>query len=196
MFFIGFLSFCTTFSYAQKDKTFDFYASLDLNAGNYYGFDFALNTILVEKISIKVGLSNNVREPKDIPDDFGLFYKGIGMITPNYNPKEFQQSYEFLLGRVFEFKNIKSVRILVHIGIGDVKLTKPTNYKKLEYPPDVGHQYSFSYYSFKSVHFIFNPRIEFPFTNFYGLSISPILKIGNNSNFYGIGIGHIFGKIR
>ena len=181
---------------AQKNKEFDFYASLDLNAGNYYGYDFALNTVLANKFSIKCGISRNVRVPKTIPDDFGLFYEGIKIIVPNYNPKEFQNSYEILFGRVFEFKKRPSLRVHLILGVGDVTLITPYNWTKLPFPPERGHQYSFSYFLSKSRHFIFNPRIDFLLSNFYGLSVSSIMKIGKDSHFFGIGLGHIFGKIR
>lgn len=43
---------------------------------------------------------------------------------------------------------------------------------------------------------IFNSEREFPFTRYYGFTLSPLIHINKDRNFYGIGIGHMAGLLR
>ena len=47
-----------------------------------------------------------------------------------------------------------------------------------------------------SVRLIINPKIEFPLTRFYGLTISPMIQINKSRTYFGIGIGYMFGLLR
>lgn len=43
---------------------------------------------------------------------------------------------------------------------------------------------------------IVNPKIEFPFNRFYGLTISPMLQVNKDRIYVGIGIGQMIGFLR
>jgi hypothetical protein len=43
---------------------------------------------------------------------------------------------------------------------------------------------------------IINPKIEFPLTNFIGLSVSPMIQLNKDRTYYGIGFGTMLGKLK
>ena len=56
--------------------------------------------------------------------------------------------------------------------------------------------YTWNYKKYNTLSLIINPKIEFPFTRFYGLTISPMLQINKDRTYFGIGIGHMIGLLR
>jgi len=56
--------------------------------------------------------------------------------------------------------------------------------------------FTYDYTTYSTLSFIFNPKIEFPFTRYYGFTLSPLIHVNKTSNFYGIGIGHMVGLLR
>ena len=43
---------------------------------------------------------------------------------------------------------------------------------------------------------ILNPKIEFPFSRFYGLTLSPLFQINKDRTYIGIGVGQMIGLLR
>ena len=56
--------------------------------------------------------------------------------------------------------------------------------------------YTWNYKTHNTLSLIINPKIEFPFTRFYGLTISPMLQINKDRTYVGIGIGQMIGLLR
>ena len=56
--------------------------------------------------------------------------------------------------------------------------------------------YTWIYNKYNTVNLIINPKIEFPFTRYFGLTISPMLQINKDRTYFGIGIGQMIGLLR
>ncbi|HSP84008.1 MAG TPA: hypothetical protein VLN72_09800, partial [Gillisia sp.] len=56
--------------------------------------------------------------------------------------------------------------------------------------------YSYEYHKYHTVSLIINPKIEFPITRIYGLTLSPMILINKDRTYMGIGVGHMIGLLR
>lgn len=56
--------------------------------------------------------------------------------------------------------------------------------------------YSYTYNELYTASMLINPKIEFPFTRIYGLTISPMVQLNPIRTYYGIGIGQMIGLVR
>ncbi|WP_242082872.1 hypothetical protein [Aestuariivivens sediminis] len=60
----------------------------------------------------------------------------------------------------------------------------------------LAENYTWDYKKHNAVSLIINPKIEFAFTRFYGLTISPMLQINKDRTYFGVGIGQMIGLLR
>lgn len=56
--------------------------------------------------------------------------------------------------------------------------------------------YTWDYGERHRISFIINPKIEFPFTRYWGLTVSPIVQFSKDRTYFGIGIGSMIGLLR
>ena len=73
---------------AQFDENNAIYSTVELNLGNYIGFDINLNYVYKEKYSFKVGYTGNIRKPESQPENYtsgltGLFFFGLAILMTN-----------------------------------------------------------------------------------------------------------------
>ena len=83
------------------------------------------------------------------------------------------QSFQICFGKMYELNPKETVRANISIGLGSTLVNAE-----------------------RSVSLIINPKIEFPFTRFFGLTFSPMLQLNKYSSYYGIGIGCVIGALR
>lgn len=187
-------SICIHRSYAQFAENNSIYSTCEINLGNYVGVDVNLNYIYKEKYSIKVGFIGNIRTPVSRPADFSgglmkLFTYGTS------NPYDHLENLQICFGKIYTLNNNNTIRANISIGIGYTTIREPNNWVKLN-DNFLTANYDWSYSSLNTISLIINPKIEFPFTRVYGLSISPMLQINKYRTYYGIGIGHMIGLLR
>jgi hypothetical protein len=94
--------------------------------------------------------------------------------------------------------NKGTIRANVSIGLGYTYIKEPENWKFIENNTiiNLAENYTYSFRSYDTISFLINPKIEFPLTSFFGLSISPMIQINKIRTYYGIGLGTILGKLK
>lgn len=170
------------------------YFTAELNLGNYSGIDLNFNYIFKNDYSIRVGYTGNWRRAKSLPENYspGLFSLfTFFLIDPFDQMQNFQISY----GRILYLNEKQTIRANLSIGVGYTVITEPENWQKIS-PAFFISNYSWEYKSHNTVSLIINPKIEFPLTRFYGLTISPMAQISIDRAYYGIGIGQMLGRLK
>jgi len=179
---------------AQFDEKHAIYSTAELNLGNYIGIDVNLNYVYEEKYSFKFGYTANIRTPQSQPDDyksgfFAIFHLGLE------NPYDHLENYQIAFGKIYNLNKSGTIRANLSLGIGYTIIKEPGNWQKINDSFFI-ENYTWEYAKHKTVSLTVNPKIEFPFTRFYGLTISPMLQINKDRVYYGIGIGHMIGLLR
>ncbi len=179
---------------AQNNERDPAYLTAEFNLGNYLGIDLNFNYIFKNDYSIRVGYTGNWRRSESLPENyspglFTLFF--FGTLDPYDQMQNFQASF----GRVYYLNEKQTIRANLSIGLGYTIITEPENWQKIGQAFFVPNYY-WEYKSHSTVSLIINPKIEFPLTRFYGLTISPMAQINKDRAYYGIGIGHMLGRLK
>ena len=200
------LFLCISIANAQSQKKkHTFYATGELNLGNYFGGDLNLNYVLKEKYTFKIGYTGNVRTATSIPEDYD---DGFFLLMPFWSsfstldcstPKEHIGNYRFDVGRIYKLNPSGTIRINAALGLGYTTVTEPVWKKKKQkcflFFCD-GPNYSWNYKEKRTISLIINPKIEFAFTRIFGFTISPMVQINKYRTYFGIGIGTMLGVLR
>lgn len=179
---------------AQFDVNNAIYATGELNLGNYIGFDMNLNYVYQEKYSFKLGYTGNLRKPKSQPDDYSSGLSGIFLFGLD-NPYDQLENFQIGVGRIYKLNEKGTIRLNTSFGIGYTVIREPENWERIN-SGFLEENYSWNYRKYNTVSFILNPKIEFPFSRFYGLTLSPMLQINKDRTYFGIGIGQMLGLLR
>ncbi len=188
------LLLCTTIQVNGQDEgKHAIYGANEINMGGYVGIDASLNYIYNEKYSFRFGFCNNTRLAKSKPSDYSPGV--IGLLTLGMStPRDYFQSFQLAGGMIAKLSESGKARVNISIGLGLAKTKVPDNWQKIDgYLTD---NYTWDYKTEHSVSLIINPKFEFPFTRYWGLSISPMLQFYDGGTFFVVGIGHVFGLLR
>ena len=146
-----------------------------------------------ERYVFKLGANDYSRTSKSRPSDYNnpseLFTFGAS------GPLDQFKNYYVAIGRIYKLNRKGSIKVNISAGLGFTILDEVNEW----YPINdgiFGSNYAFSSSKTNTVSLLISPKIEFPFTRFYGLSISSIIQINRQSSLIGIGIGHNIGKLR
>ena len=180
---------------AQFAENNAIYYSDGLNFGNYIGVDLNLNYVYKEKYSFKIGYIHNSRKPKSQPDDYSSGLANA-LLFGTTNPHDLMENYQIAFGKIYSLNENRTIRINFSVGIGYTVIKEPENWQKIEYESLVAENYTWNYEKRNTVSLIINPKIEFPFTTVYGLSISPMVQINKDRTYFGIGVGQMIGLLR
>lgn len=170
------------------------YSSAELSFGNFVGIDISLNYLLKGEYTFKLGYSGNIRPAASRPVDYSAGMKGV-LFYGFENPYDVLQNLHAGAGKIVNLNNKGTIRANLSLGFGYTTIKGPTNWEKNE-NVFLSETYNWNYKKYHTVSLIFNPRIEFPFTRFYGLSLSPVLQVNKDQIFFGIGIGQMLGYLR
>lgn len=152
--------------------------------------------MLKEKYAFKVGYSGNFRKPKSQPEDFNTGVVGILIFGLN-SPIDQFENFGATVGRIYKTNQTGTIRANLSLGIGYTVYTEPENWKKInDNPVSVTENYSYDKIEHKAVSLIVNPKIEFPFTRYFGFTASPMLQINKDRTYLGIGFGTMIGLLR
>ncbi|WP_245583439.1 hypothetical protein [Salinimicrobium terrae] len=170
------------------------YFTSELTAGNYLGVDIHFNYLLNEEYSFKMGYSGHLREPKSAPYNYSPGFFGI-LSFGLKNPFDKLGNYHVMAGRIYNLNKKGTIRANISLGLGLAVIKEPTNWQILERGL-LYQNYTFDYNKYYTLGLILNPKIEFPFTKYFGLTLSPMLQINKDRTYIGIGIGHMIGPLR
>ena len=179
--------------YLNQDD-FALYLSTDVWIGNMRGAGVSANYIKHDKFSIQVGWSKHIRSSPNIPEDFSnrrLFDSG---------PNDEISGIEFLAGKAFELTRYKRVRLNVLGGIAFTKFEEPTNWVPQEFETFKetisNPNYTYSYTNSNKTFFVFQPKLEIPFSRGFGFSISGRIATNGQYTSYELGAGLMLGLLR
>lgn len=181
-------------TFAQFDENNVIYSSGEVNFGNYVGIDMNLNYVYKEKYSFKIGYTGNLRKPISLPENYspgliGIFYFWL------INPYDKFENYQIGLGRTYILNEKGTIGANLSFGLGYTTIREPENWEFIK-DANFVENYTWNYRMYNTVSLIINPKIEFPFTRYYGFTISPMLQINKDRTYFGIGIGHMIGLLR
>lgn len=168
----------------------------DLNMGNYFGVDYALNYVYKNKYSLIVGFTGNVREPKSQPDNYSGGLNEIFSITIK-NPYDHFLNYKIDFGRIYKLNKRGTIRANISVGVGYTIIKEPGNWQFVDSEAGINlaENYTYTYREYNTLSLIINPKIEFPITKYFGLSGSPMIQLNKDRTYYGIGLGIMLGKL-
>ena len=149
--------------------------------------------IYKEKYSFKIGYLGNIRKPKSQPENYSSGLTGLlsfGLAKPYDRFKSFQIAF----GKINNLNKNRFIRVNLSLGLGYTTIKEPENW---EFNGAlVTDNYTWNYNRHKTVSIIINPKIEFPYTRFYGFTISPMLQINKDRTYFGIELGQMIGLLR
>lgn len=175
------------------DNNFIYYGG-DLNLGNYFGVNGHLDYIYQSKYSFRIGQTMSVRRARTQPEDYE---KGLEHGLFRF-PNEFDhfESYYLSAGRVIILDESKTLRANLSIGAGYTTIKEPHSWEKVIDPELLYSNYTFQTKKYSTISLILNPDIEFAFTRYFGVILSPIVEINKDRTHFGIGIGIMTGLLR
>ncbi len=182
---------------SQNNEKELYYVSSEINLGNYYGIDVHLNYVFKNRYAIKLGFSGNIREPKSQPEDYSGGLEGLFSVGTE-NPYDHLLTYRIDVGRIYNLNPKGTIRANLSLGIGYTTIKEPDNWQFIEVdaPINLAENYTYSYRSYGTVSLIVNPKIEFPITKIFGLSLSPMLQWNKDRTYFGVGIGTLLGRLK
>lgn len=180
---------------AQFAREHAIYHSAEISGGNYLGVNVNANYVLRESYSFKIGYSGFIRRPRAAPENYssGL----VGLLSFGFaNPYDQMQNIQLMAGKVYKLNPKGSIRANLSMGLGFTIIKEPSNWEPVETGSFMGQNYTYDYRRYNTLSLLLNPKIEFPFTRFYGLSFSPLLVINKDRTYFGLGIGQMIGLLR
>jgi hypothetical protein len=171
------------------------YATSEIAIGNYFELNVNMNLVLNDKYSLQSGGSWHIRSARSKPDDytsglFKIFTLGLSDIILDE-----MDNYQVLFGRIYPNKHNNNIRFNLAGGIGFTVISEPTNWVYVG-GSAIGQNYTYDMEKHKTISLIFNPKVEFPFSRFFGITISPMLQVNKDRMFIGIGAGSMIGMLK
>lgn len=179
---------------AQQVPTHQIYGGVEGQIGNYLGVDAHLNYVYNQRTSLQVGYAFLFRESENKPADFANGLENLVTLGLNEPFDQWHQVYT-TIGRIYPLNQKGTIRLNAQAGVSVSIRQAPQNFTSIN-PSWVGPNYSWEEKTKTGVGFRLSPKVEFPFSRYYGLTLTPTVQWGNGHTFVGVGIGHIFGKIR
>ncbi|GAA4280661.1 hypothetical protein [Gaetbulibacter aestuarii] len=171
------------------------YISGEFNIGNYVGGDISLNYISKKNYVFKIGYSGNLRKPKSIPEDYALGFSEFLTLFLLARPYDQLENYYAGTGKVYNLNRNGTIRLNITFGLGYTIIREPINWMRID-NAFLTSNYTWEYYKYNTVSLIINPKIEFAFSRFYGLTLSPMIQINKDRTYFGVGIGNMIGLLR
>lgn len=182
---------------AQFAESNSIYATTELNYGNIRGgVDLNLNYVYQNKYTFKIGYSGHAQIAESTPDDYSvglanLLFGGFGFIDRPYDQIH---NYKLAAGGIYKLNEKGTIRLNLSAGLGYTVVRKPENW--LMDPNILVENYTWNYDDRNALSLILNPKLELIVTNWYGLTLSPLLILNSRSSYVGIGLGQMIGLLR
>ena len=154
--------------------------------------------MLKEKYTFKIGYTGNIRIPKSQPQDYSGGLTGLFVLFGTQDPFDQIKNYRFDIGRIYKLNQDGTIRLNAAVGLGYATVREPVNWKKRSTLASgfLDRNYSWEYKDNHSLGLIINPKIEFPITGVWGVTISPMVQINKYRTYFGIGVGTMLGVLK
>ena len=192
--FLAFLLLAAIPANAQFSQKNALYLTTEIGKGNYLGLNAGINYVYNQTYSFAVGFSGQIRKAKTTPADYssgitGIFSFGLA------NPSDQMGTLYLTAGKIFLIEQTGSVRFHLSLGMGYTVITEPANWQPAE-GGGITENYTYDAYSYGTISLIINPKIEFPFTRYFGLTLSPVLQLNKDRIYIGIAFGSMIGILK
>ncbi|NME70857.1 hypothetical protein [Flammeovirga aprica] len=181
-------------SFGQFLKDDALYISPSIGGGDYFYFGVSLDYIINEKYSIGISGLSGMRNAKSTPEDYDMgVINGIFTFGTN-RPMDYTNIFQFLVGRTFILSKDKDVRANLMLGLSISEKQSPSNWVWVNQGAFL-ENYLYEQESYWSAGLILKPKLEIPFSRFFGISFSPFLVLSQEVN-YGCTLDFNLGKVR
>ena len=99
------------------------------------------------------------------------------------------------VGKIYNLNSAKSLRLNTAVGIGFTQIQTVGNWQK-DLNANFVENYTYDNVSKNVVSVIINPKLEIPLGGVFGFSVSPMAVLNSKSNYYGVGLGYIIGRVK
>ena len=171
-----------------------YYSELDLIVGNIVGAQLSMSYVWDNNYTINFSFTDFNQSSSSIPEDFrsGI----IGAVTFGLiEPKERHRTYAINARKIIKLNEKKRTQLNLLVGIGITNSEIPTNWKKTS-SVGVGTNYTWDTTISNSRSIMIQPKYEYPFKKFAALSLSTLIIINRNDNYYGLCLGLQLGRLR
>lgn len=179
---IVFISFCFL-AKGQYTVTPSVFVSIGAGRGNHTSQEVSLNLIFDNDIIIN-GFWKKFKKRKS----WEVNSNWIGRLFSNV-PNEELEIFGIGIGKAFYLNEIETVRFNLTGGIGYSIFLNP-QYDEFMNSGEV------IYDKFESFALKLTPRIDFPFSRYYGLYFDGSVTVTQKRTFLGFSVGHIIGALR
>lgn len=189
LFFVINLASYAQWDYNQPTKAKHFlYTSGEYIVSKNNSGNIGLNYVYNNKYSVNIGYSASSKSQIGMPLDF---LKSGKDLTPTYQKKPFEnfENFHIMFGRIVNLSSNNTIRLLLQGGPGIA------NYREPEFNLQ-DNAYDYTTKISKKMCFIVNPKIELPLTASLGLSAGPMLIVNSHKQYFGAGIGVMYGLIK
>ena len=175
------------------------YGNFALSPGGNYTVLNTSVSYVHKRYTLEFGYSHFYREPHSIPDDFEPLFDLYPLPPSEDSYYDQLRSYEFLVGRQVN-TGVKWIRLNLKAGLISSRITEVANWTKETQFTTLGsyEQYNYDLEHHYGLGLVLKPAVEFPFSRFAGLSVSPYLVLNDRTSAYGaqlsISLGYLRGK--
>lgn len=174
----------------SKSSRFQVYATGNRLIGNSDGNELGICFVMNSKFSINVGFSATKSDFDQSIDDF-LKSADIGTTANLVYPDKLTENYHLMLGWLFDLNSKSGIRITAQGGPGIAINKEPGNFRITGKTPVLGYDYQQS----PGISWLLQTNLELPLNDMLGINAGPRVMVSQNNEFYGLGVGIIYGLL-
>ncbi len=175
-----------SYKFMSHQKHF-LYTSGDYMVGETNGGKLGLNYVYDNKYLVNIGYSATNKTAYPLAGEYTKSANSQSVSVAGSEGFQNIENFHLMVGRFFKLNRKNTVRLLIQGGPGVLTSRKP------EYTLP-GDNYTTNISQFPSL--TLNPKLEFPFLYSLGFSVGPMIIVSSEQNYYGAGIGFMYGIIR
>ncbi len=179
----------------QEAKNSLFYSNVGVNIGNYYGFQVGLNYVSKSNYIFGIAYFDHEKKPMNRPEDYSIGFISLFDFGQN-TARDHLRSYLFTGGYLLNTQN-KNIRWCLTAGLAFSVFSHPTGWEKINdnlFPLTENYSYTVSK-SKAALGLIINPKLEWAFFKYFGISAGPYLILNAKSNSFGIEFNYLIGQL-
>ena len=194
IFILGCLVSQAQFSdYFLVDHNNSLYSSGDILVGECNGGKLELNYIHNNSITFNIGYFATQKVSCEFPDSYTKSTESSTLINQEY-PFRNMENFHIQIGKAINLNTNNTIRIILQGGPGLTTSRSPEFFNN--FSSAAGSNYNYQIQASKKLSLVLNPKLEVPLYKMVGFSFGPMLIWNNESNYFGAGIGLIYGIVR
>jgi hypothetical protein len=182
-----------TAAFSQDNFVERIYISSEFQLGTHFGLNGNFVYRLNNQYSLQAGVLLVHKRAAQRPDDYlsGLFEH---LTLGSTGAFDSLTSYYLQLGRYIPLGRSDKIRLNLSAGLALTTINTSVNFVRRD-TFLFSTNYTWDNVDSNTMSIILNPRVEFLLTEYFGLQVSPLAVINNQSSYYGLGIGFVVGNL-